>query len=561
MVKFLLNKPIAVTMTFIAILIVGLVSVTKIPVSLMPDIAIPEITVQVSSPNTPARELENSVVNGLRQQLMQVAHLDDINSETIDGSSIIRLQFAYGANVDYAFIEVNEKVDRAMSYLPREIQRPRVIKANVSDVPVFYLNVTQKKVSDLRFQISDSRPDGKLGNSKLSDTRVSDPEPSNQQPESGLRDRRSQTSNLNRNTVEIGGAKPETSNLKPEISNLKSQILYPVSSEFVVLSRFASNVIRKRLEQLPEVAMVDMSGLARTEILIIPDPEKLDALNLTLGMLENRIATNDIQLGNLSIKDGQYVYNVRFESTLRNKEDIENIFFRACNRLMQLKDVAQVIEHPQKLSGKIVSDKGETITLAVIKQSDAQMRQLKKSLHALVRHFETDYPDLEFAIVRDQTQLLDYSIGNLKQSLWQGALLAFFVMFLFLRDVRSPLLIGITIPVSLVLSLLCFHLMGLSINIISLSGLILGVGMMVDNSIIVIDNIAQHYERNCLKSLKSLKSSTSSNSNTSNTSNASAASLKRERSELQTRSIERTASNIKQLFLACVSGTNEVIRP
>jgi multidrug efflux pump subunit AcrB len=199
MVKFLLNKPIAVTMTFIAIMIVGLVSVTKIPVSLMPDIAIPEITVQVSSENTPARELENSIVRPLRQQLMQVAHLDDINSETSDGNSVIRLKFAYGTDINYAFIEVNEKVDRAMGYMPKEMQRPKVIKANVSDVPVFYLNLTLK---DSKFQV----PGSKFNK---------------EQPESEHSgDRRSQTWNQE-----------------------------PVNEQqFVELSRFATNVIRKRLK-------------------------------------------------------------------------------------------------------------------------------------------------------------------------------------------------------------------------------------------------------------------------------------------------------------------------
>ena len=88
MVKFLLHKPIAVTMTFIAILILGIVSLTRIPVSLMPDIAIPEITVQVSDENMPAREIENTTIRILRQQLMQIAHLEDIKSETIDNSLV-----------------------------------------------------------------------------------------------------------------------------------------------------------------------------------------------------------------------------------------------------------------------------------------------------------------------------------------------------------------------------------------------------------------------------------------------------------------------------------------
>src|SRR5574344_1216714 len=150
MVKFLLNKPIAVTMTFIAIMIVGLVSTTRIPVSLMPDVAIPEITVQISEANTSARELENSVVRPIRQQLMQVAHLDDIKSETTDGNGTIKLKFNYGTNIDFAFIEVNEKVDRAMNYLPRSIGRPRIIKASVGDIPVFYLNLTLKQDSKVR---------------------------------------------------------------------------------------------------------------------------------------------------------------------------------------------------------------------------------------------------------------------------------------------------------------------------------------------------------------------------------------------------------------------------
>ena len=586
MVKFLLNKPIAVTMTFIVIMIVGLVSVTKIPVSLMPDIAIPEITVQVSSENTPARELENSIVRPLRQQLMQVAHLDDINSETSDGNSIIRLRFAYGTNINFAFIEVNEKVDRAMGYMPKEMQRPKVIKANVSDVPVFYLNLSLKNsntnstnvslsetsntseasikreasnVSEANDQMRSEAEHQTAKPSNAQRSKAPNSEASNSEAQRNVKRKRSEQSNAKRS----GASNSEASNVSEANTQTRSN-----AEQFLELSRFAANVISKRLEQLPEVAMADMSGLVKSEIMIIPDEEKLDALNLTLGQLENIIASNNIRLGNLSIKDGQYIYNIRFESAIRSQNDIENIYFKVDDRLLQLKDIAQVVEQPQKLRGKVISNNGETVTMAVIKQSDAQMRQLKKNLHGLVAHFEADYPDIQFEIVRDQTKLLYYSINNLKSSLMWGALLAFFVMFIFLRDVRSPLLIGITVPVSLVLSLIFFHLLDISINIISLSGLILGVGMMVDNSIIVIDNIAQHFERkqkqnkavsntseasikreaSNSEAQRNVKRERSEQSN-SEASNVSAANFKRERSELQT------------LFKSCTSGTNEVIRP
>ena len=147
MIKFLLQRPIAVLMAFTACFIVGLVTYFTIPVSLLPDIAIPEITVQVSGQNTSARELENTVVKTIRQQLMQVASLRDIHSETRDGAAIIRLNFDFGTNTDLAFIEVNEKIDAAMNYLPREVERPRVIKASATDIPVFCLNLTLKSDS------------------------------------------------------------------------------------------------------------------------------------------------------------------------------------------------------------------------------------------------------------------------------------------------------------------------------------------------------------------------------------------------------------------------------
>ena len=477
MVRFLIRRPIAVTMSFIAILVLGIVAINYIPVSLMPDIDIPEITVQVSVPNTSARELENTVVKPLRRQLMQLSHLADINSEARNENGVIHLKFEYGANIDYAFIEVNEKIDRAMNSFPRNIDRPRVIKANATDIPVFYLNLTLKEVPSSKFQVQSSK-------------------------------------SVNSNPL----------------NNSNPSELFPVSQAFTELSRFASNVISKRIEQLPEVAMVDMSGTVSSELLILPDNQKLHALGITQSALESSIKNSNIKLGNLLIRDGQYQYNIRFSSTLQNKSDIENIYFKANDRLLQLKDVATVIEHPRKQKGMVLHNGKDAVTFAVIKQSDARMSDLKDKLNYLITEFEKDYPDIQFDITRNQTTLLDYSIGNLQQDLMWGALLAFIVMFFFMKDYRAPLLIGITIPTSLVVSMLFFYILGISINVISLSGIILGVGMTVDNSIIVIDNITQHRER-----------------------------LKRHALSETTASVPVSETEI--LESACVSGTNEVFGP
>lgn len=144
MVKFLIKRPIAVLMAFTACFIVGLVTYFSLPVSLLPDIAIPQITVQVSGENSSARELENTMVAPVRRQLMQVSGLSEMRSETRDGAGIIRLSFDFGTNTDLAFIEVNEKIDAAMNSLPRDAVRPKAIKASATDIPVFYLNMTLK---------------------------------------------------------------------------------------------------------------------------------------------------------------------------------------------------------------------------------------------------------------------------------------------------------------------------------------------------------------------------------------------------------------------------------
>ena len=437
MVNFLTSRPIAVSMTFIALIIVGLVSVTRLPVSLMPDIDVPEITVQVEGKNMPVRQMENGVVKPIRRQLLQVPHLESIRSETRDEHSIIRIKFEYGTDVDLAFIDVNEKIDRSMNYLPDDLERPRVIKASASDIPVFYMNITAKE-SFLKGENSDKK---------------SDPN-------------------------------------KAENSENKE-----ASGRFIELSRFTDQVIKKRLEQLPEVAMADISGTVKTEIAIIPDEQKLNSLNLHFSDIEQAIKINNLKLGNIVVKDGIYQYNLRFERTLADKKNIEQIRLKSGDKTIELKDIAKVEVRPAKRNGLITSQGEDAVSLAVIKKSGARMQDMQKSLDELTNHFRSDYSDLHFEIMRDQTKLLDYSIHNLGNTLLLGAVLAFIVMFLFLRDFRSPLLIGISIPASLIISILFFFVFGISINIISLSGLVLGIGMMIDNSIIVIDNITQYIDR------------------------------------------------------------------
>jgi multidrug efflux pump subunit AcrB len=411
MLKFLLQRPIAVLMAFAACLIIGLVTYFTLPISLLPDIAIPEITIQVSGKNTSARELENTVVKPIRQQLMQVGRLRNIQSETRDGSGIIRLTFDFGVNTDLAFIEVNEKIDAAMNNLPREVSRPRVIKASATDIPVFYLNLT----------IEDTGTD-----------------------------------------------------------------------RFLELCEFAEMVIKRRIEQLPEVAMVDVTGVMNKQLQIIPDIKLLEMAGISLNDLESALASNNIEPGSMIVRDGYYEYNIKFSALLRTLEDVETIYIHKNGRIFQLKELAKVAIVPVKETGLSLSNGKRAVTLAIIKQADENMDAMKESLREVTDYFASVYPDIAFNISRNQTELLDYTISNLKQNLSLGFIFICIVAILFLGDVKSPFVIGLSMVVSIVISFLFFYLFHMSLNIISLSGLILALGMMIDSSIIVTENISQY---------------------------------------------------------------------
>ena len=389
MIRFLLQRPIAVLMAFTACFIVGLVTYFTIPVSLLPDIAIPEITVQISGQNTSARELENTVVKPVRLQLMQVAGLRDIHSETRDGAGIIRLSFDFGTNTDLAFIEVNEKIDAAMNYLPREVERPRVVKASATDIPVFCLNLTLKTIEN--------------------------------------------------------------------------------DEAFLDLCQFAETVIKRRIEQLPEVAMVDITGILGRQLQIVPDMKLLDMADITLNDLESALSANNIEPGSMTVRDGYYEYNIKFSTLLRTPEDVQNIYIRKNDRIFQIKDLAKVAVVPEKETGLSLANGERAVTLAVIKQADENMDNMKEALAEVTDYFKSIYPDIEFTITRNQTELLDYTISNLKQNLSLGFLFICIVAILFLGDVKSPAVIGLSMVVSIIISFLFFYLFNMSLNIISLS--------------------------------------------------------------------------------------------
>jgi len=416
MIRFLINRPIAVFMSFTAFFILGIITYLNVPVSLLPDIAIPEITVQVTGKDMSARELENLRVGGIRRSLMQVSKLRDIRSETRDGSAILRLSFEYGTNTELAFIDVNEKIDESMRNAPAGTERPRVIKASATDIPVFNINLTLKNTA----------------------------------------------------------ADEEA---------------------FIEMSEVAEMIIRRQIEQLPEVAMVDMTGIVGKRVIVQPDREKMLVAGITLDMLEQSLSSANFEGGSATVRDGFYEYNISFSEAMRTVEDIRNVFIRHNDRIYQLKDLARVDVVPQEERGMAFYNGRRAIIMSIIKQADRNMADMQKTLEERIENLRGKFPDLQFSISQNQTELLDYTISNLQQNLLLAFLFVCLISVIFMRDIRSPLIIGLSMFVALVISLMFFYLCRVSLNVVSLTGLVLALGNMIDSSIIVTDNIGQHRQR------------------------------------------------------------------
>ncbi len=411
MVKFLIHRPIAVLVTTFSLVILGIIVFRKLPVSLLPDIAVPEISVQVSYLASSAKELNQTITKPLINQLLQVNHLQDITAESRDGYVLLKLRFDFGSNIDLAYIETNEKIDAIIGNLPRNLSRPIVIKAGASDLPVFNINVCNTQ-----------------------------------------------------------------------------------NASFLELSEFCENVLKRRLEQSKQVALVDVSGLSKAQVSVVPKKEVLQSLGISNADLSSIIQDNNIELGNFVVKDGQYQYNIRFSSVLKTVSDIEQIYLRKGARVFQLKDLAIVKIEEQVLQGQYMYNGRRAVCMAIIKQADAQLLDLEKELQSQLTQYKKDYPNLSFSVSQDQTELLKLSISNLIGNILFGGFCTLVMIFFFMNDLKKPVLIGLILPISLVITFLSFYLFNISINIVSLAGIVLGVGEIIDSAIIVIENIEDKRE-------------------------------------------------------------------
>ena len=413
MVRFLIQRPVAVLMSFLAAVVFSVLAFTQLPVSLLPDIDVPEIVITTRYANASPAEIEQNLLAPIREKMATLSYLEDVQSIAHTSKGKVILRFNYKAPMNLLYVEVNEKIDQLTDVFPDAISRPQVLRVNTSDIPIVRIQVVPKAADD-----------------------------------------------------------------------------------YIAISELTERVLKKRLERLAGVSLIDINGQRQDVISIDLMTNKLIGLGMTENDVLTAVENSNRELGSLSVKDGQYRYYLRVASQTMDVASLQRLALPLeSGNFVYLHEVANIQLDQAIVQGSHILNGQEGLVMTVHKQAQSNMQSVVDEIYRSVNSFEQEYPQALFSITQDQSSLLVAGISNLTYSLLFGGVFAFIVLFFFMENYQTPIIIGFSLPISMLISFLFFYFFDLSINIISLSGLALGIGMLIDNAIIVLDNIQRHQQK------------------------------------------------------------------
>jgi HAE1 family hydrophobic/amphiphilic exporter-1 len=408
-VSFSIGRPVTIAMIFVASTVFGLVSLGRLDLRLLPEISYPTLTVQTEYLDAAPQEVESFVTRPLEEAVGVVAGLRHLRSVSKPGMSEITLEFSWNTRMDYAALDVREKID--LVDLPKEARQPVILRYDPSQDPVIRLGI--------------------YGDENL-----------------------------------------------------------------VRLRYIADRTVKKELESLDGVASAKVLGGLEEEIQVVLDEQKLAAVGIPITTVSARLFQDNINQSGGKLRDRGSEFLLRTENEFRDIDDIRStVVSQSDGRRIVLGDLAAVTrgyrerEVITRINGK------EAVEVAVHKEGDANTVKVADRVRQKIRGLEGSLPkNVRMDILFDQSRFIKTSINEVLSNALIGALLAILVLYLFLRDIRSTIIIGLSIPVSILVTFVVMRQLGVSLNLMSLGGLALGVGMLVDNSIVVLESISRRQE-------------------------------------------------------------------
>ena len=406
------KRPVMTTLGFVAVLIIGLFSLTKLPIDLFPDIETNTIMVMTSYPGASAEDIEQNVTRPLENTLNSVEHLKHITSKSKENISIITLEFEFGYDIDVLTNYTRDKLDMVKSYLPDDAENPIIFKFSTDMMPIILLSV----------EANESMP----GLYKILDENVANP-----------------------------------------------------------------------LARVDGVGSVSVSGAPKREIHIYVDPIKLEAYNLTIETISSIIGAENRNIPGGTFDIGSNTYSLRVEGEFNDSRDMGNIVVGARNgSAIYLRDVATIDDSLQERAQQAYTNGKKGAMIIVQKQSGANSVEISNKVIAEIPNLQKNLPsDVKLNVIVDTSDNIRNTIASLAETIFFALLFVVIVVFAFLGRWRATIIIGITIPISLIASFIYLFATGETLNIISLSALSISIGMVVDDAIVVLENITTHIER------------------------------------------------------------------
>lgn len=444
----------------------GLFSFSNLGIDLLPNINIPHLIVQTTYTNASPEEVEKQITEPLESAVATVTGVKKVTSVSKEGVSVISVDFVWGTDMKFALLSLREKLDNMSFALPRETGRPTIIRSDPSSSPIMTLVLSYR--SDVRRETGNGKSEfyqtdgGQAGNEK----------------------RETEDGKFTTQHSAFSIAFIDHDSPKEDIQRL------------IDLKEAGRVLFKRRLEQIDGVAQAIITGGLEREILIQIDPVKLNSLNLTFDEVSSALNSANLNMPAGSIMKGLFRYSLRTLGEYKNVNDIEKTVVKKNNNgsSILIEDIGTVTENFKEREGLTRFNGNEAIGILIYKQPEANTVSIAQSVRNTISSLRKNYPEYDLLVVSDQSGFIENAISNVKQEIYYGGILAVIVLFFFLANLRHILIIGITIPASLVITILLLYLFKINFNIISLGGIAVGVGMLLDNAIIVIENNMRYRE-------------------------------------------------------------------
>lgn len=405
------KRPVTIIMTVLIVILLGTVSLTRLPIDLFPEFELPMAIVMTDYAGVGPQEIEKLITNPIEGAVSSTENIDSVTSTTTQGSSIVMVSFKTGTDMNFATLQMREKIDMVKFALPEGASSPMVLKLDISMMPIMQLTMTSE------------------------------------------------------------------------------------NSDLAQLQALAEDEIKPRIERVKGVASVSVSGGYENEVRIRTHQEKLQGYGLSISTLASVLGAENLNSPAGEVQKGNQDLTIRTTGEFQSLEEIENLLIPLnTGGQVRLKDIADVDLGHTELSTISRTNGLQSVSIAVQKQSGTNTVAVAEDITKAIQGLQGEFPELTLDTVYDESVYIKQTINTVFREAVLGGLLAIVILFIFFHNLRTTFITATAIPIAVMATLAFLYFMDVTINMMTLGGLSLAMGRLVDDNIVALENIYRYRE-------------------------------------------------------------------